>query len=235
MFGKKWFTLIEVMIVIVILSVWILWAYTVVDHSINFINATKVKVLAINYAREWIEGVLNIRDTNWRRWSGAGLRDACWLKINPLDDGWDGCENDAWFGSGSYLLVEKSAANQNYFTLKKTTSALNVKDDDMIDDSDKTYLLCTDSSTWYIKNCPNGTSASAKITKTQGLFFREIQWGYLIKKIDASPLTCLNWEDNSGTCGNSDFKEKNFCSIVEYKWFARWRIKLCSAITNWKE
>jgi len=239
MFGKKWFTLIEVMIVIVILSVWILWAYSVVDHSINFVNATKVKVLAINYAREGIEGVFNIRDTNWRRRSGAWLRDTCWLKIDPFsDDAAVWCEDDIWFGSWSYVLLEKTAVGQNYFSLSGTSTSLDVRDDAMVDDTDKPYLLCKDSD-GYIKSCPSGTPVSPKETKTQWLFFREIQGGYLIRKDDDGSAvddlsTCANWEDNSWDCWNSDFKEKNFCSIVEYQWFAKWRIKLCSVMTNFK-
>lgn len=242
MIGKKWFTLIEVMIVIVILSTWILWAYTVVDYSINFVNATKVKVLAINYAREWIEWVFNIRDTNWRRWSWAGLRDACWLKIDPFANSGtnDGCEDDTWFGSGSYILSETTGGQKHFLLSGSTTPLETIGGDGMVDDSDKAYLLCKDPSTGYIKNCAPGTEASTSETHTQGLFFREIQGGYLLDKDANASLICSEWDDNwdgniaDGECGDSRFKEKNFCSIVEYKWFANGKIKLCSVITNFK-
>gem|GEM_PF-3142569 len=97
------------------------------------------------------------------------------MKSDPFTDSGttEGCEDDTWFGSGHYVLLE-TTVGQKHFLLSGTSVALDIRDDIGVEDSDETYLLCKDSD-GYIKNCPSGTAASASETKTQGLFFREIQ------------------------------------------------------------
>lgn len=55
------------------------------------------QVIAINLAREGIEMMFNIRDTNIRKWSGK--KDACWLNANTIfAAAQDDCEHERWIG-----------------------------------------------------------------------------------------------------------------------------------------
>ena len=61
---------------------------TLVLSAINAATVTKEKVIALNLAREGIEAVRNIRDTNWLKY-GANMRE-CW----NWDENWDKSNND---------------------------------------------------------------------------------------------------------------------------------------------
>lgn len=66
-----------------------------VTRSVRYVSEMKQRTIALNLAKEGVEAMYNIRDTNWRRRSAS--RDACWLKADPMvDEGNDGCENDQW-------------------------------------------------------------------------------------------------------------------------------------------
>lgn len=66
---NKGITIIEVMIVMLILSVWILGSYQVASQWNNLERMTENRTKAVAFAREWLEVVENIRDTNWLKFS----------------------------------------------------------------------------------------------------------------------------------------------------------------------
>jgi Tfp pilus assembly protein PilV len=62
---KKYaFTFIEVMIAIVIFSVWILAVLSLVTHNLKSMDRNNLKLQATLLAKEWIELVYNLRDSN---------------------------------------------------------------------------------------------------------------------------------------------------------------------------
>lgn len=63
--NKLWTTIIEAMIAMFIIVVWILWVYTIHTKSQKLSTTTENRLKAISIAREWIEVMQNIRDTNW--------------------------------------------------------------------------------------------------------------------------------------------------------------------------
>lgn len=108
---KRGFTLVEMLIIVFLLSVGLSGIILAMTHGMSFVQKTRQKVIAVNLAREGIEQVYNIRDTNRNLW--AGQKEACWLKVNPFDtspgDG-DACQDDPWFGQGNYILVNSDSA-----------------------------------------------------------------------------------------------------------------------------
>ncbi len=73
---KSWTTIIEAMIAMFIIIVWIIWVYTIYTKSQNLATSTENRIRAISIAREWIEAMQNIRDTNWILfWADP---DNCW-------------------------------------------------------------------------------------------------------------------------------------------------------------
>ncbi len=66
LFMIKAFTLIEVLIAILIISIGILGAFSLMTFSISTYEETSQKIIEINLARQGIEQIRNLRDNNWR-------------------------------------------------------------------------------------------------------------------------------------------------------------------------
>lgn len=73
-------SLIEALVVIVILAMWIVATYSFFARSIAFLDWLNMRIEAIEIAREGIEAVENIRNTNWLLFPVE--KDKCW---NVLD------------------------------------------------------------------------------------------------------------------------------------------------------
>lgn len=230
--NKKAFTLIEVLIVVVILWIWLIWAFTMIGRTYNFLESTRTKLVAINFVRWWVEQVFNIRNSNRQRrgWN----RDACWLKLDPLNDEWgDWCGNDKWFWTWSYILENKltDTWSQKYFALKKTDSTL--KTWWSIVETDRKYLLVQDSkwfvqtTTWNLTQRPDNYFSSA-------MYFQQVRWWYLRDKKNNINLICKDWITNTD-CSDGRFLEKNFCVDLVYFSKSKKIITYCAGLTNFKK
>jgi len=91
-----WFTLIEVVLVASIFSIIVSWIVLAINRSYVFLDNTRLSVRSTNLAREWVEMMFTIRDTNWREHSGD--RDKYWLDV------WDG---SGLFKEWIYVLREE--------------------------------------------------------------------------------------------------------------------------------
>jgi len=69
-------TLLEAVMALSILAIGIMLASTIMGTSIRNMNGSKNRVIGVNIAKEGLEAVHNIRDTNWLKFSGK-KRD-CW-------------------------------------------------------------------------------------------------------------------------------------------------------------
>ena len=69
-------TIAETIIAVTILAIGITITSTLMSTSIQNMNNSKNRIIAINIAREGLEAIRNIRDTNWLRFSGK--RRICW-------------------------------------------------------------------------------------------------------------------------------------------------------------
>jgi hypothetical protein len=78
--SKKATSILEAMIVLLIIVVWITWLYNIFNESIKLSNTTKNRIEAIEIAREWIEAMKNIRDTNWLMY-GSDIKN-CFNTLN---------------------------------------------------------------------------------------------------------------------------------------------------------
>lgn len=80
-------SLIEALVVIVILAMWIVATYSFFARSIAFLDWLNMRIEAIEIAREGIEAVENIRNTNWllfpvnyeNCWNVLGYKSECIL------------------------------------------------------------------------------------------------------------------------------------------------------------
>jgi hypothetical protein len=82
-------TIAETLIALSVLAIGITLSSTLMASSLRNMNTSKNRVIAVNIAREGIEAVRNIRDTNWLRFSGT--RRLCWNHL-PGDDMDEACD-----------------------------------------------------------------------------------------------------------------------------------------------
>lgn len=70
-------SIIESIVVMLIVVTWVVGMYTLYINSQKIAQNTNYRVAAIAMAREWIEAVTNIRDTNWYLFPAN--TDSCWM------------------------------------------------------------------------------------------------------------------------------------------------------------
>lgn len=230
---KKGFTIWEILIVIVVVSVGLMSVISILTYAFGFVQKSRQKVIAINLAREGIESVYQIRDTNRQRW--AWKKEECWLKKDPLNaNDWivgndpNDCADDHWMGSWSYILSGKSLWGQYYLLLDGPYGdQLNLGDG--LSGQDKTYSLCL---TWWLwLACPY----EADNTTREWRYFRQILWYGVYDKVgEGSNLNCSN--GNNSPCNSGDVaKEFRFCSRVVYLGNGSGEVRLCWLLTNFAE
>jgi type II secretory pathway pseudopilin PulG len=74
--GKQWISLIEIMAMIAVIWLAIAAMFSTVVGGIYFAKDSENRIKAINLAREGIEWVTNLRNTNWLRFSSDQTN--CW-------------------------------------------------------------------------------------------------------------------------------------------------------------
>lgn len=92
--------IIEAMVVLLLLTVWITWVYSILSSSQKLSNSTALRIEAIQIARDGLEAMTNIRNTNWIEFWGD-VRN-CWNTWNYDENSppWISCIwDDAWSSS----------------------------------------------------------------------------------------------------------------------------------------
>lgn len=105
MYNRRGTSIIEIMVVIVVLSVGIVGAYNIVMSGQKLSATSTNKIKAINIAREGLELVENIRDTNWLKFSSD--YDNCW-KVRDYNPSCIGTAGTYDIPAGSYILSQDS-------------------------------------------------------------------------------------------------------------------------------
>ncbi len=77
--NNKWFTLVELLVGIIIFTIWMLSAYLLIYSAINSSMKSRDSIIAWNIWREKIELVRNIRDTNWLRLLDWNKLESWWM------------------------------------------------------------------------------------------------------------------------------------------------------------
>ncbi len=95
-------SIIEVMVVIIILTIGITGAYNIISSGQKLSSTAENRIKAINIAREGLEAVENIRDTNWIKFSSD--YNNCW-KVKDYDTTCIGNSGKEYL-TGSYILIQ---------------------------------------------------------------------------------------------------------------------------------
>ncbi|EKE26319.1 MAG: hypothetical protein ACD_4C00337G0007 [uncultured bacterium (gcode 4)] len=144
--NKKWYTVVELMVGILIFTIWFLSAYLLVYSAINSSTKSKNEIIASNIAREQIELVKNIRDTNW-------LRNNNFDNLSDFSGSW-------YLGDYKYYIIENDYNIDSPIKIKNLNSSFNWTKNDVLNSSE--LRLCIDDMWRYIH--PNNPSDCHKRT-----------------------------------------------------------------------
>lgn len=137
--NNAWFSIIEILIWIFIFTLGLVWIYALILSTIQLNEYSKNSIIASNLARESIESVRNIRDSNYKNL----------FKWNKLP----GADVNNLFQTGVYYKVENDFYNttlQN-ISLNKIENFAEWKNE--LNGKMKNYQLCLDAQKLYTYNC----------------------------------------------------------------------------------
>lgn len=168
--NNKWFSVVEILIWILIFTIWLTWVYALILSTMNLNEYSKNSIIATNLASESIENIRNLRDNNYKNY----------FKWNKLP--WNVSDN--LFLTWVYYKVENdfSSITQDNIKMEKiddfwewksylTTKMLN-------------YQLCLDVNNRYTYNCVwNKKTHFYKYLKIEDVTYNS--W-WVISKIDDS-------------------------------------------------
>lgn len=229
---KNAFTLAETIIVCTIFALMVVWIILWINRAFVFMNNTRVLVRATNFAREWVEMVYNLRDTNRRKHSG--VKDEHWmdagtwnLTLKPwiyVIKEWITWTNDI------YIYAESLTWNfDDFYSLEWFFADGNQS----YRDGSKIIF------TWEYSYYSGSTNAIAtwKLGDLLGWssveFYRVLRVYGIFKKNVDEPNKEITSPSN---LTDSDPKELRFCVKVFYE-FNGWHhaSELCSIMTNFME
>lgn len=172
--NNKWFSIIEILVWILIFSIWLTWVYAIILSTMNLNEYSKNSVIATNLANESIEDIRNLRDNNYKKI----------FKWNKLP--WN--VSDDFFSTWVYYKVENDFSSftndflkidiiNNFWEWKSnlTTKMLN-------------YQLCIDSNNMYTYNCIwNKKTYFYRYVKFDDIYV--LSWWVNLKMEDSLKLT----------------------------------------------
>lgn len=106
-------TIIESIVVMMIIVVWVVGMYNIFIKSQHIASSSSHRVEAIAMAREWIEALTNIRDTNWLLY-GVNNKN-CWHTLNYSGSciTANGTTNPfTHINTGSYIIYRDTFSNR---------------------------------------------------------------------------------------------------------------------------
>lgn len=105
---KKATSIVEALIVMLVIVTWVTWMYNIFIKSTDLSNSTTNKVQAIQIASQWIEWIINIRDTNWLIFSSDYKN--CWTTLNYNSSciWWDGDNSYKIQNNWKYIIYQNS-------------------------------------------------------------------------------------------------------------------------------
>jgi type II secretory pathway pseudopilin PulG len=235
---KKAFTLLEVIVALSLFEFVMIGVIMAVNKAYAYVQSTKIQVMAVNLAREGVEQMYTIRDTNRRKHSAE--KDKYWLLMDPLLDNDSIPTGTPLISSGVYTLHMKASATQQYPILLSQTLTGGRTIEDLYDKFDK---YTGNQEIWRMPFTGGFYSGSTLVSTLQELmesdakFYRIVRvWGLYNKTADKdSSITCPTVDSSLSVCNNDTPKELRFCVKVWYLFTSRGSTELCGVMTNFRE
>lgn len=224
-----WFTIIELLVALFIISLVILSIVTMINAAANHTNKIRQETIAINFAREGMEGMYTRRNTNWLKWPAE--KDSRWLCTSS----W--CTER--FNAPSLYFMIYNTGWEVHFENRWTDFNHSLGNDGW---ETSLFLLWEESLISWTN--PAGWSFYRWV-EILWLYQKDVNltWGVAITSCNGltgtyTSLTFNGTIDNINTpCWDNTAKELLFCSKVEYEWLWAWNgnVELCGSLTNYQE
>ncbi len=107
-----------------ILAFGVMFSSAIIGSSLGNVHIAKNRVVAVNIAREGIEAMRNIRDTNWLKF--ATKRRQCW-NFAPQSNPDEPCSGDPdeWIQPGEYIIYKQDTERWRLFDITKMDTSGN--------------------------------------------------------------------------------------------------------------
>lgn len=200
--SKKATSILEAIIVTMIVSMWTVWMYKIYMESNRLIDSTANRIQAIQIAREGIEAMTNIRDTNWIiLW--ADLKN-CWNTINY--DAW--C---VWTTNATYRIrwwnTPSWSVKKWYTIYKDNDNRWKLKDYDIeaaifnYDNSDfrNKFIVWLDNN-WLYNQTWSLTNIKPLFTRYIKVLYKDTDWdssASAVKDEKIEVFSIVEWRDKS--------------------------------------
>lgn len=162
--NNKAFSLIEVIISIFVFTLWVMSVYAIIVSTTQVNDYNKNYIIASNLAREQLELIRNIRDTNYKNIQNYN-------QIDPnLDFTSTNYSSDKFFETGSHYKIENnfSSSSSDFWVKVEKINPFEEWKDKLIWTIMWNYKLCLDSNNLYAY-CNNITW-----TKKETIFYKYI-------------------------------------------------------------
>lgn len=232
---KYWFTLAETVIVCTMFAFVVVWVVLAINRSFVFLDNTRIMVRASNFAREWIEMVYNMRDTNRKRNS--------WEKDLYWNSRWErNCttNSECFLNPWVYAIKDETTPDwDTYFYAKKLNvpaSQVDVFYEDKFFSDEYTSIIAdaklefTWTYQYYTWNRMEYWSLESLLSNGWVQFYRVLRvYGIYCKNTTDVSL------DSSACADKANPKELRFCVKVYFR--SRWAqdVELCSIMTNFEK
>lgn len=154
-------TIIEVLVATLIFAIVVVSTFVAISHAFSSSSNIHHRLQALNMAREGIEAVRNIRDTNWLKYSGD--RRGKWMCIDTAST-----DCGATLGTDpTYFTIDYDGTNQRYYLEKMDGAASATLDVEGTLDDFAPYQLYWDDT--------NSRTTHASTGNDPLIFYRQIE------------------------------------------------------------
>lgn len=127
-FSKKWITLVEVLIAIIVFGVGLITILAMISKNISVVDRLELRTKSTFLAKQWIEIVYNKRDSNlqrWVKWNCVDMDSS--YNCNKFFKKWDSYKvflNLTWYYSikSTDKLFESNLLYKHFWMIKKESS-----------------------------------------------------------------------------------------------------------------
>lgn len=185
-------SIIEALIVLLIVTMGIVGVFSILRSSLQLSESTSNRIEAIQIARDGLEAMTSIRDTNWLLF--AADYENCWDTLNYDSRCFTDPANSAFITPGSYTLSKNPSTNQFELTPQSTYGSF----------PDTNYRVARDSLWFYTQS--GGTNILPIYTRDIQVSYpaadtmqiiASIRWKDSVtsepRKLDV-PLSLTNWK-----------------------------------------
>ena len=147
---KSWLTLIEMLVAITVFSIGVLAVLRILTWNLSIMDNTEMKLQSTVLAKEWLELVYNLRDSNLEKelpWNCVLNQEVYGWNLNDLENKTVDNICIEYFGSDSNKILQLSFDNEIYYYQNLTDSSESF--DGLFEDNKLCLFSWYDGMSWF--------------------------------------------------------------------------------------